>query len=63
MIEQTLSIWIKAKPEGKLKEVSGKAGVTAKQMEISLLRAEQAQVTMERDTLGKVTAYFAKDQK
>jgi len=48
---------------GKLKEVSGKAGVTAEQMEISRLRAELARVKMERDILGKATAYFAKGQK
>ena len=30
------------------------------QMEISRLRAELARVTMERDILGKATAYFAK---
>ena len=51
------------KREGKLKEVSGKAGVTAEQMEISRLRAELARVKMERDILGKATAYFAKGQK
>jgi hypothetical protein len=41
------------------KEVSGKAAVTAEQMEISRLRSELARVTMERDILGKATAYFA----
>ncbi len=46
VVEQTLS-----------KEVNGKAGVTAEQMEISRLRAELARVTMERDILGKATAY------
>ena len=39
---------------------AGKAQVTAEQMEISRLRAELARVTMERDILGKATAYFAK---
>ena len=61
VVEQTLSNWVKR--EGKLKEVGGKAGVTAEQMEISRLRAELARVTMERDILGKATAYFAKGQK
>ena len=51
MVEQTLSNWVKAKREGKLKEVSGKAGVTAEQMEISRLRAELARVKMDRDIL------------
>ena len=36
--------------------------MTAEQMEISRLRAELARVTMERDILGKATAYFAKEQ-
>src|SRR5881398_1732874 len=57
VVEQTLSNWVKAKREGKLKEVSGKTGVTAEQMEISRLRAELARVKMERDILGKATAY------
>lgn len=39
-----LSNWVKADREGKLKEVSGKTGVTAEQMEISRLRAELARV-------------------
>jgi transposase len=63
VVEQTLCNWVKAKLEGKLKEVSGNAGVTAEQMEISRLRAKLARVTMERDILGKATAYFAKGQK
>jgi transposase len=63
VVEQTLSNWVKAKRDGKLKEINGKAGVTAEQMEISRLRAELARVTMERDILGKATAYFAKGQK
>ena len=57
VVEQTLSNWVKLHRAGKLKEVSGKAGVTAEQMEISRLRAELARVTMERDILGKATAY------
>ena len=34
--------------------------MSAEQMEISRLRAELARVKMERDILGKATAYFAK---
>jgi transposase len=63
VVEQTLANWMKAHRAGKLKEASGKTGVTPEQMEISRLRAELARVTMERDILGKATAYFAKDQK
>jgi transposase len=51
VVEQTLSNWVKAHREGGLKEVPGKAGVTAEQMEIGRLRAELARVTMERDIL------------
>jgi transposase len=51
VVEQTLSNWVKAHRAGKLKEVPGKAGVTAEQMEISRLRAELARVTMEGDIL------------
>ena len=47
----------------RLKGASSKPQVTAEQMEISRLRAELARVTMERDILGKATAYFAKGQK
>jgi transposase len=63
VVEQTLSNWVKAHHSWTLKEVSGKSPVTAEQMEISRLRAELARVTMERDILGKATAYFAKGQK
>jgi transposase len=63
VVEQTLSNCVKAHRAGTLKEVSGKAGVTAEQMEISRLRAELARVKMERDILGKATAYFAKGPK
>ena len=61
--EQTLGNWIKLHRAGTLKGVRGKSAVTAEQMEISRLRAELARVTMERDILGKATAYFAKGQK
>ena len=63
VVEQTLANWVKLSRAGKLKEVVGKTGVTAEQMEITRLRAELARVTMERDILGKATAYFAKGQK
>jgi transposase-like protein len=41
-VERTLSNWVKGHRAGKLKEVIGKTGVTAEQMEISRLRAELA---------------------
>jgi len=63
VVEQTLGNWMKLHRAGRLKGSSGKHQVTAEQMEISRLRAELARVTMERDILGKATAYFAKGQK
>jgi len=63
VVEQTLGNWIKLHRGGQLKGVVGKTAVTAEQMEISRLRAELARVTMERDILGKATAFFAKGQK
>jgi transposase len=63
VVEQTLGNWLKAHRAGRLKGAPGEAQVSAEQMEISRLRAELARVTMERDILGKATAYFAKAQK
>lgn len=62
LVEQTLHNWVKAERQGKLKGAEKKL-VSAEQMEISRLRAELARVKMERDILGKATAYFAKEQK
>jgi len=61
VVEQTLYNWVKAQREGRLKGTDNK--VSAEQMEISRLRAELARVKMERDILGKATAYFAKGPK
>ena len=62
LVEQTLHNWVKAERQGKLSGADQKA-VSAEQMEISRLRAELARVKMERDILGKATAYFAKEAK
>ena len=62
VVEQTLHNWVKAHRQGKLIGVDSKT-VSAEQMEISRLRAELARVKMERDILGKATAYFAKISK
>ena len=61
VLEQTLFNWVKADRQGKLKGPDSKV-VSAAQMEISRLRAELERVKMERDILGKATAYFAKAQ-
>ena len=63
VVEQTLGNWVREYRAGTLKGARGKPQVTAEQMENSRLRAELARVTMERDILGKATAYFAKCQK
>ena len=59
VVDQTLFNWVKAHRQGKLKGAEGKP-VSTEQMEISRLRAELARVKMERDILGKATAYFAR---
>ena len=63
VVEQTLFNWVKGHRGGRLKGAGEKPKVSAEQMEISRLRAELARVTMERDILGKATAFFAKGQK
>jgi transposase len=63
VVEQTLFNWVKAKRQGRLQGASSSKAASAEQMEISRLRAELARVKMERDILGKATAYFAKGQK
>ena len=63
VVEQTLYNWVKAKREGRRKGPASSKAVSVEQMEISRLRAELGRVKMERDILGKATAYFAKGQK
>jgi transposase len=62
IVEQTLSNWVKADKLGKLRGLSSEQ-LSAERMENIRLRAELARVTMERDILGKATAYFAKVQR
>lgn len=62
VVDQTLFNWVKAHRAGKLTGADSKSA-SAEQMEISRLRAELARVKMERDILGKATAYFAKAAK
>ena len=63
VVDQTLFNWVKAHRQGKLEGVDSKPKVSAEQMEIARLRAELARVKMERDILGKATAYFARAAK
>ena len=62
LVEQTLFNWVKANRQGRLTGADTKP-VSAEQMEIARLRAELARVKMERDILGKATAYFANGAK
>jgi len=59
VVDQTLFNWVKASRQGRLTGADSNP-VSAEQMEIAGLRAELARVKMERDILGKATAYFAK---
>jgi transposase len=58
----TLHNWLKAQREGKLGGAGSKP-VSAEQMELARLRAENARLRMERDILKKATAYFARESK
>ena len=62
IVEQTLANWVKADRDGQLRGLSTEQ-LSAERMEVIRLRAELARVTMERDILGKATAYFAKVQR
>lgn len=63
IFSQTLANWVKAHRKGGLRGSGSGSELTHEQMEIRRLRAELARVTMERDILGKATAFFAKGQK
>lgn len=60
MNEQTLRNWVKAAAAGKLNGPGAKP-VTAEQMELSRLRAENIRLKRECEILKKAAAYFAKD--
>ena len=62
IVEQTLANWVKADKLGQLRGLSSEQ-LSAERMENIHLRAELVRVTMERDILGKATAYFAKVQR
>jgi transposase len=56
---QTLGNWVRLSEKGQL-QGAGDKPVSAEQMELARLRAEVARLRMERDILGKATAYFAR---
>ena len=60
VVDQTLFNWVKAHRQGRLTGADSKP-VSAEQMELTRLRAENARLKMERDILKKATAYFARE--
>ena len=60
--KQTLENWVRLHGKGQLKGAGDKP-VSPEQMELARLRAENARLRMERDILGKATAYFARVSK
>ena len=58
--DQTLRNWLKASAQGKLNGSGGRV-VTAEDMELSRLRAENLRLKRECEILKKATAYFARD--
>ena len=59
LVEQALRNWVNAADAGKLNGTGAKV-VTAEQMELSRLRAENIRLR-QCEILKKVAAYFAKD--
>jgi transposase len=58
--KQTLDNWVRLSKKGQLKGAGDKP-ISAEQMELARLRAENARLRMERDILKKATAYFARE--
>jgi transposase-like protein len=58
--KQTLENWVRLNAKGQL-QGAGDKPVSAEQMELARLRAENARLKMERDILKKATAYFARE--
>ena len=59
----SLGNWVRQRERGELGAVAGTAevAVSPEQMEIARLRAEVAQLRVERDIAKKAAAYFAQD--
>ena len=60
VIDQTLRNWVKAFYAGKL-NAPGTKKVTAEEMKLSRLRAENLRLKQEFSIIKKAAAYFAKD--
>ena len=57
---QTLGNWVRLSEKGQLKGAGNKP-VSAEQMKLARLRAENARLRMKRDILKEATVYFAKE--
>ena len=57
---QTLGNWVRLSEKGQLKG-AGDQPVSAGQMELARLKAENARLRMKRDIFKKATAYFARE--
>ena len=57
--KQTLENWVRLDGKGQLKGAGAKP-VSPEQMDLARLRADNARLRLERDILGKATAYFAR---
>jgi transposase len=57
---QTLDNWMRLQAKGVL-QGAGDRPVTAEQMELARLRAENARLKMEHEILKKAAAYFARE--
>ena len=57
---QTLDNWMRLQTKGVL-QGAGDRPVTAEQMELARLRAENARLKMEHEILKKAAAYFARE--
>ena len=60
LVDQTLRNWVKAAESGTLNGAGSKK-VTAEEMELSKLRAENGRLKRELEIIKKAAAYFAKD--
>ena len=60
LVEQTLRNWVKVAAAGKLGGAGTKV-VSAEEMELSRLRAENIRLKRELEIIKKAAAYFARD--
>ncbi|HIJ97274.1 MAG TPA: transposase [Desulfuromonadales bacterium] len=60
--KSTLENWVRSSQKGTLGEIGkNHKPLTELELEVSILKRENAQIRMERDILKKAAAYFAKE--